>query len=351
MNKAKKYAQTGVLVCGIGNALMNAIIQLNSNDPNKKFDWHQFVSATVKGGLIGGTGGFILGSIRDDKMTQVFSKFGSVPNYLHKSLDYYKDDNVLLLNKAEQVKAKLNQKFKNDLAITPKFHGSVAKGTSIYGSDIDIQLQFKKDFGTLSDVYYSVSDFVFDEFKDAKLQGVREQKHSIGMEFQIKDEIKRIDIVPTRQIENDNKDVSLFVNKTGFFEKPTYKKTNASKQLSSLTFNYREKRIVKLLKIWKTENRLRIKSIYLEWLAKKAFEQKPISNNIEKALLDVIYFIASNIKYLRVIDPSNSNNLISNTLTIEEKTTISEFCFKMIEDIKIDKRNIIDYFPSLESAT
>lgn len=351
MNKAKTYAQTGAIIFGIGNALINTLYQLSNNKPNKKFDWGQLAFATGKGALFGGAGGFVLGSIRDNQMTFVFSKFDNVPNYLHKSLDYYKDDNALLLKKAEKVKIKLNQKFKNDLAITPKFHGSISKGTSIYGSDIDIQLQFKKDFGTLADVYHSVSDFVFDEFKDSSLEGVREQKHSIGMEFKIKGEIKRIDIVPVRQIENGNNDTCLFVNKTGFFEKPTYKKTNSERQLSALTFNYREKRIIKLLKVWKAENNLSIKSIYLEWLTKKAIEQKSLSNNIENALMDVIYFIATNIKYIRIVDPANSNNIISNSLTNEEKSTISQFCFKMIEDIKKDKRNVIDYFPSLESIS
>lgn len=350
MNKAKKYAQTGAIVCGLGNAIINVINQLNSKEPNKKFDWGQFAGSTTKGALFGGASGFVLGSIRDNEMTQVFSNFKTVPNYLHKSLDYYKDNNTLLLEKAEQVKAKLKQKFKGDLALTPKFHGSIAKGTSIYGSDIDIQLQFKKDFGTLADVYYSVSEFVHDEFNDAKLESVREQRHSIGLEFKLKDEIKRIDIVPTRQIENGNNDTCLFVNKTGFFEKPTYKKTNPLKQLAALTFNYREKRIIKLLKIWKTENNLKIKPIHLEWLAKKSFQQKIVAQNIDKALSDVIYFIAANIEYMRIVDTANSNNIISNTLTNEEKSTISRFCFKMLEDIKKDKRNIIDYFPSLEAV-
>jgi len=330
--------------------LLTPLTNLIVRTQKKKFDWGQLAFAATKGAVFGGAGGFVLGSIRDKKMTHVFSKFGSVPNYLHKSLHYYKDDNTLLLDKAEQVKAKLNQKFKSDLAITPKFHGSIAKGTSIYGSDIDIQLQFKKDFGTLADVYYKVSDYVFDEFKDVKLESVREQKHSIGLEFKIKDELKRIDIVPTRQIDNGSNDTCLFVNKTGFFEKPIYKKTNAQKQLSFLNFNYREKRIVRLLKVWKTENNLKIKSIHLEWLAKKAFQQIAISNNIEKALKDVTHFIASNIEYLRIVDPANSNNIISDTLTNEEKSTISRFCFKMINDITKDKRNIIDYFPSLESV-
>jgi predicted nucleotidyltransferase len=350
MNKAKKYAQNGAVIFGLGNALINIFQQMENKNSKIKFNWSQLIVAAGKGAVIGGTGGLMLGSIRDNKMTQVFKKFGSVPNYLHKSLNYFKDDSTLLLDKAEQVKTKLHSKFKNELVIYPNFSGSVAKGTSIYGSDIDIQLQFKRNFGSIAEVYYTVSDFIFDEFKDEKLESVRVQKHSIGMEFKIKDEIKRIDIVPTRQIGNSNNDTCLFVNKTGFFEKPTYKKTNSSKQLSALSFNNREKRIVRLLKVWKTENNLKIKSIYIEWLVKKALEYKPISNNIDKALSDVVNFIASNIEYLRIVDSANTNNIISNTLTIGEKGEISRFCYKMLEDIKKDKRNVIDYFSSLESV-
>ena len=140
MNKAKKYAQNGAVIFGLGNALINVFQQMENKNSNIKFNWSQLIVAAGKGAVIGGTGGLLLGSIRDNKMTQVFKKFGSVPNYLHKSLNYFKDDSTLLLDKAEQVKTKLHSKFKNELVIYPNFSGSVAKGTSIYGSDIDIQL-------------------------------------------------------------------------------------------------------------------------------------------------------------------------------------------------------------------
>jgi len=350
MNKAKKYAQNGALILGFGNAFINLLKQLNNDDPNNKLDWNQLAIAATKGVILGGTGGLVIGAIRDNKMEKVMLKFNSVPNYLHKTLDYYKDDNTLLLNKAEQLKSNLQDKFKGDLALKPKITGSVVKGTSIYGSDVDIQLPFKRDFGSIADVYDIVSNYIFDELNIKEIKGIREQKHSIGIEFQLRDETKRIDIIPTRLIENGKNDVQLFVNKTGFFEKPTYKKTNPIKQILSLKLNYKEQRIVRLLKVWKVENNLKIKSIFLEWLAKKSFESKPITNKIEKDLTNVIYFIARNIEFIRIVDTANSNNVISNTLTFEEKSSISRFCFKMLDDMRADKKNIIDYFPSLEST-
>ncbi|MNS48158.1 hypothetical protein D3C72_807180 [compost metagenome] len=77
---------------------------------------------------------------------------------------------------------------------------------------------------------------------------------------------------------------------------------------------------------------------------------RPITNKIEEDLNNVIYFIARNIEFIRIVDAANSNNIISNTLTSDEKRSISCFCFKMLDDMRADKRNTIDYFPSLEST-
>lgn len=170
MNKGKKYAQNGALIFGVGNAIINAFKQLNSNDPNSEFDWSQLFVAAGKGALVGGTVGLILGAIRDNKMNKVLLEFNSVPNYLHKTLNHYKDDNTLLLNKAEQLKSNFQSKFKSELALKPKITGSVIKGTSIYGSDVDIQLCFKKDFGSIASVYDTISDYIFDELKSKKLK-------------------------------------------------------------------------------------------------------------------------------------------------------------------------------------
>ena len=347
MNKALKYATNGVLIFGIGNATINIFQQLNNPNSNQKFDWLKFFKAFGNGAVVGGTGGFAIGLIRDNKMSKNIASVGNVPKYLNKTLNYYKDDNTLLLEKAEQIQNKLDSKFKKELANYPNLNGSITKDTSIYGSDIDIQIPFKRNSGSIENVYNSVSDFIFDEFEDAKLVGIRKQKHSIGLEFNIENEIKRIDVVPLREVDNNSGDTYLYVNNTGFFERPTYKKTNYLKQSKTLQFSAKEKKIIRLLKVWKVENNLKLKSIHIEFLVKKAFEKKQIPYGIEKCLLETISFLAENIMFIKIIDPANTNNIISNSLTYKEKESISEFCYKMIENLTKDQRNIIDYFPSL----
>ena len=82
----------------------------------------------------------------------------------------------------------------------------------------------------------------------------------------------------------------------------------------------------------------------MELLVKKAFKYRRISRNIDRSLLDVLNYIAENIHVLRVVDPANTNNVISETLTYEEKISFGNYCFDMINKIVKDKRNVIDYF-------
>lgn len=173
MNKALKYATNGALIFGIGNAAINVFQQLNNQNSNQKFDWLKLLKAFENGVLVGGTGGFAIGLIRDNKMSKVITSVENVSKYLTKTLNYYKDDNKLLLEKAEKVRKKLDYKFNKELANYPNLNGSITKDTSIYGSDIDIQIPFKRDFGSIENVYYTVSDFIFDEFQDTKLVGIR----------------------------------------------------------------------------------------------------------------------------------------------------------------------------------
>lgn len=193
-------------------------------------------------------------------------------------------------------------------------------------------------------VYELVNEFCAEEYRDRSLTSVRSQKHSVGLSFNIDNKDKRIDVVPLRQLNNGSGDSYLYVGNDSFFGQASYKKTNAKKQLSALRFTIKQKRIIKLLKAWKIDNNLSIKSIYLEYLVHKAFARTKMPADIDKCLLEVIKFIGSNITTLRFVDPANSNNIISDSLTYTQKGNIQDYCFKMLDNISKDERNIIDYF-------
>ena len=84
--------------------------------------------------------------------------------------------------------------------------------------------------------------------------------------------------------------------------------------------------------------------MHLEYLVYKAFESTKMPVDIDKCLLEVIKFIGKNITTLRFVDPGNSNNIISNTLTELQKANIRDYCFQMLDNIHKDERNIMDYF-------
>lgn len=189
-----------------------------------------------------------------------------------------------------------------------------------------------------------VDDFCNQEYTDNSLTAVRTQKHSLGLSFKVANKERRIDVVPLRQVNNGTGDNYLFVGNSSLFGSPTYKKTNPKKQLAALNFTLKQKRIIKLLKAWKIENSISIKSMHLEYLVHKAFKSRKMPADIDKCLLEVIRFIGNNITTLRFVDPGNSNNIISNTLTGRQKINIRDYCFEMIDNIRKDEMNIMDYF-------
>lgn len=346
MNKAITYTRNGAIIFGIGNGLLNLLKQLNKID-DAPFNWKQLLLATGKGAVIGATGGFVLGSIEDKHMSKILNDAGgSVPRYLNNAIKSHgKTEDTFIIEKGSQLKQTLYDKFKYDLIKYPNFNGSIVKGTSIQNSDIDIQLRFKKSIGTIEEVFNKVYEFLTYELDDVLIINVRKQKHSIGVTYNLHGEKFRIDVVPSRISENTSKDDYICVNSSSFFGQSSFKKINSNKQLKVLNFSNQEKKVVKLLKIWKNENDINLKSVYLELLVKKAFQNGVVVRTIDKSLLEAINYIGEHIHKIRIIDPANSNNIISDTMTYDEKVSLSAYCLDMIDNIKKDKINIIDYFP------
>jgi predicted nucleotidyltransferase len=339
MSKTIKYGLNGALIVGTGNAILNAINQMNRQDESITFNWKELFQAFCKGAFVGGASGLALGAIRDNDMNKILIATGGTASFIKEALNSYTNDDITLPKKAAGIQKQLYNEFREYLSEYPSINGSIIKGTSILNSDIDIQIKFNKDAGTIEDVRNIVEGFLRDSFFDNKLQNIRSQNHSIGLVFNINGEEKRIDIVPLREIENGKGDTYLYSTKNS-----SIKKTNAKIQISKLRFTEKQKQIIKLLKGWKIDNGLQLPSILIEYIVKRAFAEFTMPKRIDKALLFVIEYIANNITYIRVIDPSNTNNIISDSLSCNEKVELQDFCFKMLDEIKKDERNIIDYF-------
>jgi hypothetical protein len=81
----------------------------------------------------------------------------------------------------------------------------------------------------------------------------------------------------------------------------------------------------RVLKLWRDQNNLDISSFYLELIVAGALSSYPptsattLANNVST----VFEYLRDSFVSARVVDPANSNNVLSDELTSSEKVTIS----------------------------
>lgn len=186
--------------------------------------------------------------------------------------------------------------------------GSYAKGTGVKGStDIDIFVSLKSDTqGTLEEIYNKLYLRLYEKALSPKKQNV-----SIGLVYAG----VSIDVVPGKKQSGNTLDHSLFKNKTG-----TWTQTNIQKHIDLISKSGRVNEI-KLMKIWRNLNKLEFPSFYLELTVLEALYRKQ-TNQLSSNVWEVIRYIRDNVINARVIDPANSNNIISEDLTEYEKSLI-----------------------------
>lgn len=202
-----------------------------------------------------------------------------------------------------------------------KRSGSREKGTAIKGkSDMDM-------FVSISDTngYFMLRELYDDLYNYLKRYGlkVRKQNVSIGVVFKGYD----IDVVPARKVNSASyvkqairyNDHYLWSNK-----KDNRMLTNIQKHID-LVRGSGIQNIIILLKIWKYQKQIDFPSIYLEMILIDAFEKyNDFWKTFENKVLYAFDYICKNIIDKKVVDPSNSTNIISDTLSLAEKQRIKQ---------------------------
>lgn len=193
--------------------------------------------------------------------------------------------------------------------------GSKAKGTAIRGkSDIDIFLSFYDPNGyfTLKELYDEIYTYLKDYFPN-----IRKQNVSIGIQYNGYD----IDVVPARKVNTSNylryNDHYLWSNK-----KQTRTLTNIQKHIDIVRNSGLINEIV-IMKVWREQKRLEFPSIYLEMLVIAAFQNNLCrSIPFENRIIHLFQYIRDNIESKQIVDPGNSNNILSDDLSLTEKRAI-----------------------------
>lgn len=234
--------------------------------------------------------------------------------------------------------------------------GSYAKNTAVNTKfDFDLIAPFKRDtHNTLKEMYEEVYQILFDEYD--KVATVRKQKVSIGIEFYPDEDgdIVNIDVVPGRELNpgqyEDDQKLNLYVySRYGTISEGSERlRTNVKVQIENIRSNSEKgeaRKVVRLLKVWKIENRKQVKSFFIELIVLKAFEKLSISGFTWEVLKSCLEFIRDKVETINLPDPGNGGNNVSDTLTANEKTNLSYDMKYMIDRIEGNSDNISHYFP------
>ena len=200
------------------------------------------------------------------------------------------------------------RKWNNQYIIEIIPSGSFSKGTVIKSSAVDIDLLISLKNQTpfnLKEIYESLYEYLCHSYYP------RKQNVSIRIVF---NGIK-VDLVPAQRQPNVSYPHSIYVSK---FD--TWTKTNIHKHISMIKKSP-HKNIIILLKIWCHLHKLDFPSFLLELTVLEALGKKPIFE-IEKKFLTVLKYIIEEFYSVKIYDPANTNNIISDTITDNQKMQV-----------------------------
>jgi hypothetical protein len=202
------------------------------------------------------------------------------------------------------------QRWGNKYLLESIYSGSIAKGTCIsLCADADIFLSLSSTTQeTLGQIYETLHNAVVSAGFQARKQNVSIGVFTGGV---------KIDLVPGKRQGEQGYDHSLFKNKGG-----TWTKTNVKKHVSLVSTSNRQNEI-RLAKIWREHNGLDFPSFYLE-LAMIDFLKGSKEASLANRFWAFLGFLSGSFMLKKYLDPANSNNVISDDLSLSDRLKIKQ---------------------------
>jgi len=202
--------------------------------------------------------------------------------------------------------------------------GSFAKGTNLIGNtDIDLFISLKPTMlSSLEDIYKNLAGWL-----RIRWSSVREQNVSIRLNYKG----FNIDLIPGKRQPKSLYDHSIYCNK---FD--TWKKTNVYKHIKYVK-DFNRMSEIRTIKIWRNLHKLEFPSFYLELSVINALRgshravvpitrPRTLANNI----LKVFNYLYDDFLNTEIVDPSNSDNIVSNDISKKEKQAIKEKAYSAL---------------------
>ncbi len=193
------------------------------------------------------------------------------------------------------------------LAVEPS--GSFAKSTANRSStDIDLFLTLSSSTpDTLARIRSTLGTCLIQHGYQ-----YRDQNVSLGINLAG----NQVDLVPGKRQGQYGTDHSLFRKKAN-----TWTKTNIQTHINLVRGSRRTEEI-RVIKLWRDQWGLDFPSIYLELSALEALRGKPIGR-LSENVADVLRYLSKSLTTTRIVDPANTNNVISDDLSMSGRQTIA----------------------------
>jgi hypothetical protein len=192
------------------------------------------------------------------------------------------------------------------------YAGSFAKGTMIREEyDLDIVIYWGSDCGfTLKDLYNGVGNVLRKHWKVVNSKTV-----AWVLPFQSG---FHIDVVPGRALDASYRYANLYRTDTG-----TSLQTSIKVHIDTVR-NSGRCDVIRLMKLWRERKSVPFKkSLALELLTIDGCSGTP-TDSLEKQLIAALQYLRDKILTIRLIDPANTNNVISDEITDADRRSIKQ---------------------------
>ncbi len=193
----------------------------------------------------------------------------------------------------------------------PRFYygGSFGKRTMIRDSfDLDLVVYFPQtDRFTVRAFYEAVE-------KRLKDKGYITRRHNVAIRLPYQNGF-HVDVVPGRAMDADYKYANLYAS-----EQDTTKKTSIKIHIDFVR-NGGHRDVIKLMKLWRLRHDVPISSFVLELAIAQALYNSR-STTLEDRVLEVLQFLQDSYVRARLVDPANTNNVVSNDVSYADKIKV-----------------------------
>src|ERR1035438_840713 len=189
--------------------------------------------------------------------------------------------------------------------------GSFMKGTAVLsGTDIDLFISISEHCTeTLQDIYEKL-------FRRLKERGYSPKRQNVSINIKVGS--YSVDLVPAKRQNSVNSDHSLYRCRV-----QSWTKTNVLTHISHVVGAGRQQE-TRVIKLWRNQKNIDFPSFYLELVVIRALSGwNAMSTSLDSRVQTVFEYLRDHFPDARFVDPANTNNVVSDDLTVVQKKAIS----------------------------